>query len=462
MNITAQRSPELTRRAAARLPSDGADWRYHAGMAESEFTPVAGNGLLDRRLFLTRILAFGAIAPTVHATVPDEPWMKTPGAPFTNYGSPSAYERGVVRWISATDRAPGNGVSWSPLHELDGIVTPSGLHFERHHNGVPQIDPARHRLIVNGAVEHALEFSVESLLRYPRVSRFLVVECGGNSNAGWREKPIQTSAGYFHGLVSCSEWTGVPLRLLLDEAGVSAGADWIIAEGADAFGMTISLPLTKARDDCLLALLQNGERLRPEQGYPLRLLVPGWEGVLNVKWLRTLTLAREPVMARNETARYTELQPDGSARMFTFVNAVKSLLTSPSAGMRLNGAGFYELSGLAWSGRGRVTKVEVSADAGSSWAEAALNEPVLPQCFTRFRLPWHWNGEPCVLQSRATDETGAVQPTRAALVGERGRHGYFHYNAIVSWQVDGDGALTHTYVDVAGAPASADPFDADW
>lgn len=432
-------------------------------MAKSEFTPVAGNGLLDRRLFLTHTLAFGAIAPVAHAAVPDEPWMKTPGAPFTNYGTPSPYEREVVRWIAATEAAPSNGVSWSPLHELDGIVTPSGLHFERHHNGVPQIDPVAHRLLVNGEVEHALTFTVDALLRYPRVSRFLVIECGGNSNAGWHEKPIQTSAGYFHGLVSCSEWTGVPLRLLLDEAGVGAGADWIIAEGADAFGMSISLPLAKAREDCLIALFQNGERLRPEQGYPLRLLVPGWEGVLNVKWLRTLTLAGEPVMARNETARYTELQPDGSARMFTFVMDVKSLITRPSGGMRLVSPGLHELSGLAWSGRGRIARVEVSADGGASWAEAALSDPVLPQCFTRFRLPWQWNGARCVLQSRATDETGAVQPTRAALVGARGRRGYFHYNAIVSWQVDADGVLTHTYVDAPeDAAQSQDPFDADW
>lgn len=437
--------------------------RYDAPMSPPHPTPVAGNGLLDRRLFLTHSLAFATVLPVAQAAVPDEPWMKTPGAPFTNYGAPSPHEREIVRWIFATEGAPSNGVSWSPLHELDGIVTPSGLHFERHHNGVPQIDPARHRLVLNGEVEQVLEFSIDALLRYPRVSRFLVIECGGNSNAGWREKPIQTNAGYFHGLVSCSEWTGVPLRLLLDEAGVKPGADWLVAEGADAFGMTASLPLAKARDDCFLALYQNGERLRPEQGYPLRLLVPGWEGVLNVKWLRTLTLAREPVMARNETARYTELQPDGSARMFTFVMDVKSLLTRPSAGMRLSGPGYYELSGLAWSGRGRIAKVEVSADGGASWAEAALNEPVLPQCFTRFRLPWQWNGEACVLQSRAIDETGAVQPTRADLVAARGRHGYFHYNAIVSWQVAADGALSHVYVDApAEAAPSADPFDADW
>ena len=439
-------------------------------MSRDDLVPVAGNGLLDRRLFLTQALSYGAIATVVdaRAAVPDEPWMKTPGAPFSNYGAPSPHEK-IVRWISATTGVPGNGVSWSPLHELDGIITPSGLHFERHHNGVPQIDPAQHRLVLNGLLERPLSFDLHALLRYPRISRFCVIECGGNSAAGWQQKPIQTAAGYFHGLVSCSEWTGVPLHLLLEEAGVRPGADWIVAEGADAFGMTISLPLAKARDDCLLVLYQNGERLRPEQGYPLRLLVPGWEGVVNVKWLRTLTLSEGPVMARNETSRYTELQPDGSARMFTFVMDVKSLLTSPSAGMHLEGPGYYELSGLAWSGRGRIARVEVSADGGATWADAALNEPVLPQCFTRFRIPWQWDGRPCVLQSRASDDTGALQPTRADLLAHRGRHGYFHYNAIVSWQVDGEGALTHTYVDTpttSQAPragtATGDPFDADW
>jgi sulfane dehydrogenase subunit SoxC len=437
-------------------------------MQRDDVTAVAGNGLLDRRLFLSGALKFSAIAGLAGAgraaaDVPDEPWMRVPGAAFSNYGAPSPHEKAVVRWISATAGAPTNGVSWSPLHELDGILTPSGLHFERHHNGVPQIDPAQHRLLINGDVERPLEFTIDALLRYPRVSRLCVIECGGNSNAGWLQKPIQTAAGYFHGLVSCSEWTGVPLRLVLAEAGLKPAATWLVAEGADAFGMTISVPLAKAQDDCLLALFQNGERLRPEQGYPLRLLVPGWEGVVNVKWLRTLTLSNRPVMARNETARYTELQADGSARMFTHVMDVKSLLTKPSAGMRLDGPGFYELGGLAWSGRGRVTRVEVSADGGASWADAALNEPVLPQCFTRFRVPWHWDGTPCVLQSRATDETGAVQPTRAALLEARGRHGYFHYHAIVSWQVDAEGVLTHTYVDASDAPAAAtDPFDADW
>ncbi len=436
--------------------------------ADDELQPVAGNGLLDRRVFLATVLAAGTATVTepvpaaAATTTESEPWRHMPGAPMRNYGQPSTHERDVIRWVSATPGAPTNGVSWCPLQDLDGIITPNGLHYERHHNGVPAIDPAVHRLVIHGAVERALTFSIDALLRYPRESRLCAIECGGNSNAGWRRKPIQTAVGYFHGLVSCSEWTGVPLRLLLREVGVTADAAWAVAEGADAFGMTVSVPLAKLREDALLALFQNGERIRPEQGYPLRLVVPGYEGVLNVKWLRTLKISREPVMARNETSRYTELQPSGRARMFTFTMAVKSVITAPSAGMRLDGAGYYEISGLAWSGRGRIARVEVSADGGETWAEAALNEPVLPYCFTRFRIPWQWNGRAAVLQSRATDETGEVQPTRATLLATRGRHGYFHYNAIVSWAVAPGGAIEHTYVDADPDSDADDPFDDDW
>jgi sulfane dehydrogenase subunit SoxC len=369
-----------------------------------------------------------------------------------------------VRWISAPPEAPQNGISWTPLHELDGILTPTGLHFERHHNGVPDIDPALHRLVIHGLVDRPLAFDIPTLKRYPRISRILALECGGNSNAGWNPQPIQTPAGYFHGLASCSEWTGVPLSLLLTEAGLKPAATWMVAEGADAFGMTLSLPCTKLMDDCFLALFQNGEPLRPEQGYPLRLIVPGWEGVTHVKWLRSLQATAAPVMARNETARYTELQPNGRARMFTFVLDAKSLLTSPSHGTQLAAHGVYELSGLAWSGRGRITEVEVSADGGVSWAAAALGDPVLPQAFTRFRIPWHWHGQEAVLQSRATDETGYRQPARAALLAARGRHGYFHYNAIVSWAVDQHGRVSHAYADPPRAVPTAppDPMDAPW
>ncbi|WP_434130172.1 sulfite dehydrogenase [Methylocaldum sp. GT1BB] len=411
--------------------------------------PVAGGGLLDRRLFLKKGLAFGAGAALVghmrQGLAEEPPWMKTPGEPFTNYGRPSPHEKEAIRWISANSGAPGNGISWTPLHKLEGIVTPNGLHFERHHNGVPQIDPHQHRLLIHGLVENPLSFGIEDLLRYPMVSRLCFVECGGNSNAGWHEEPIQTPVGYFHGLASCSEWTGVPLAVILDEAGLRPDARWLIAEGADAAAMNISIPVEKAMDDAILALYQNGERLRPENGYPLRLILPGWEAVLSVKWLRRLQVANQPVMARNETAKYTELLPSGKARQFTFVMDAKSIITFPSPGQHLRGPGLYRISGLAWSGRGRIKRVDISADGGRSWAEAALQEPVLPQCFTRFRLPWRWDGSPLVLKSRAVDETGYVQPERRALIAERGRHGYFHYNAIVSWAVAADGTVSHVY-----------------
>jgi len=417
--------------------------------ASDDLQPVADGGLLDRRLFLRQGLGFSALAfagQNALASEFDRPaWMLKPGSPFSNYGSPSPLEKEAIRWVSANPAVPGNGVSWTPLHKLAGTVTPSGLHFERHHNGVPQIDPAQHRLLVHGLVKNPFFLSMDKLARYPMVSRFAFIECGGNSNTGWHEEPTQAAAGNLHGLVSNSEWTGVPLSILLEEAGLQAQARWLVAEGADAAAMDVSIPLDKAMDDVILALYQNGEHIRPENGYPLRLLVPGYEGVTNVKWLRRLEATEQPAMARNETAKYTELQPDGKARQFTFIMEAKSLITQPSPGHRLQGAGLYQISGLAWSGRGKISKVEVSADGGKTWGLAELQEPVLAQAFTRFRIPWRWNGGDTVLISRAIDETGAVQPERAKLVAERGRNGYFHYNAQVAWAVSTDGSLRHVY-----------------
>lgn len=427
-------------------------------LTDADLKPVAGGGLLDRRLLLKGGIVLASAqaaasslsaADTKGASPPpdpsDPPWLHRTGGPFTGYGTPSKFEKYVVRNIGGNRTPAGDGVSWTPLEDLEGIVTPSGLHFERHHDGVPDIDPALHRLVIHGLVRKPLEFKIDDLLRYPMQSRFLFIECGGNSNAGWHSEPIQRPVGAFHGLVSCSEWTGVPLSILLDEAGVDPAASWVIAEGADAGLLNVSLPLSKLTDDAMLGLYQNGERLRPENGYPLRLIVPGWEGITNVKWLRRLHVADQPAMTRNETAKYTELLPSGKARMFTFVMDAKSLITSPSPGQKMYGPNVYEIRGLAWSGRGKIAKVEVSADGGKTWAEAHLQDPVLAQCFTRFRAPWAWDGKPAVLKSRATDETGYVQPERDVLVKERGREGYFHYNAIVCWAVDEDGEITHVY-----------------
>lgn len=410
---------------------------------------VAAGGLLDRRLFLRQGLGLGALAVIGGESLASEferpAWMTHPGEPFSNYGQPSPFEKEAIRLVSSNPAAPGNGVSWTPLHKLAGTITPSGLHFERHHNGVPRIDPSLHRLLVHGLVNKPIFLDMDKLVRYPMVSRVCFLECGGNSNAGWREEPTQAAAGHLHGLVSCSEWTGVPLAIVLDEAGLQPQARWLVAEGADAAAMNVSIPLEKAMDDAILAIYQNGEHLRPENGYPLRLVLPGYEGVTQVKWLRRLEVADQPAMARNETAKYTELMPDGKARQFTFVMEAKSLITHPSPGHRLQGPGLYQISGLAWSGRGRISKVEVTADGGKTWAEAELQEPVLSKSFTRFRIPWRWDGSKAVLKSRAVDETGYVQPERSRLIAERGRNGYFHYNAQVAWAVEPEGVLSHVY-----------------
>jgi sulfane dehydrogenase subunit SoxC len=410
---------------------------------------VAGGGLLDRRLFLRQSFSLGGLAllgPEALAREFDRPaWMMKPGQPLSNYGQPSPHEKAAIRWISANPAAAGNGVSWTPLHKLAGTITPSGLHFERHHNGVPAIDPAKHRLLVHGLVKNPIFLDMDKLARYPMVSRICFIECGGNSNTGWHEEPMQAAAGNLHGLVSCSEWTGVPLSTVIEEAGLQPQARWLVAEGADAAAMQVSIPVEKAMDDALLALYQNGEAIRPENGYPLRLLLPGWEGVTNVKWLRRLEATDQPAMARNETAKYTELMPDGKARQFSFLMECKSLITQPSPGYRMQGPGLYQIEGLAWSGRGKIKKVEVSADGGKTWAEAQLQEPILSKSFARFRVPWHWNGAPAILISRAVDDTGYVQPERGKLIAERGRNSYFHYNAQVAWAVAQDGSLSHVY-----------------
>lgn len=431
---------------------------------------VAGNGLLDRRLLLKSglSLAVAGISSTVAEASADADsdarpeWMRRPGAAFSHYGKPSAYEEDVVRYPATNSQVDGNGSSWTPLHAMEGMITPNGLHFERHHNGVPQIEPTKHELLVHGMLEKAAFFTIDDLLRYPMRSQICFLECGGNSNAAYNKRPVGASVGYFHGLASCAEWTGVPLAVVLEEVGVDKAASWLIAEGADAFAMNISIPMEKAMDDAILALYQNGERLRPENGYPLRLILPGWEGVMNVKWLRRLTATDGPVMARNETARYTELLPSGKANMFSTVIQAKSLITSPSSGMHMGKPGLYQISGLAWSGRGKVSRVEVSADGGKSWADAALEAPVLAKSFTRFRLPWLWNGTKSVLKSRVTDESGYRQPERDEFIREKGRHGFFHYNAIVSWQVASDGEVTHIYDEQTDTDTGFPDLDADW
>jgi sulfane dehydrogenase subunit SoxC len=358
---------------------------------------------------------------------------RVPGAPPSGYGDRSPFEK--------AQRLAGPSSSLTPLQDLHGIVTPSALHFERHHNGVPRIDPRRHKLLVHGLVARPLTFTLEDLKRLPAVSRLAFIECSGNSAGEWRHPRGQT-AQQTHGLMSTSEWTGVPLVTILREAGLKPEATWMLAEGSDAAAMTRSIPLEPILGEALLCYAQNGEPLRPEQGYPIRLLLPGWEGNTCIKWLRRLKLGRQPFMTREETSHYTDLMPDGKARQFTMVMEAKSVITTPSGGGRLT-PGFVEIRGLAWSGRGRVTNVEVSTDGGTAWQAATLQEPILPKCHTLFRFAWHWRGGEAILQSRCTDETRYVQPTRDALVAVRGVNSVYHYNAIQSWKVATDGSISN-------------------
>ena len=390
----------------------------------------------NRRRFLKNgagvgaaLLAGRAAAPQSNdQPAPDDP-TQVQGSPVRAYGERSRFEK-IVR------KAQGNSSS-TPLQDLTGIITPSSLHFERHHAGVPDIDPRRHRLLIHGMVDRPLILTMDELKRFPSVSRIYVMECSGN---GFRRKGAPTVQDA-HGLVSCAEWTGVSLGLLLREAGVRQGASWIVAEGADAAKMTRSIPLPKAMNDVLLAYGQNGEALRPEQGYPLRLFVPGWEGNISIKWLRRIKVVDQPYMTREETSKYTDLMPDGKARQFTFEMDPKSLITFPSGGHKLPSAGFYEISGLAWSGRGAIRRVEVSVDGGRSWQDAELQSPVLPIAFTRFRFDWKWDGSEAVIQSRCTDERGDVQPMIEDLVKARGTNWGYHFNAIQGWRIGADGSV---------------------
>jgi sulfane dehydrogenase subunit SoxC len=414
----------------------------------SEQVPAAGNGLLDRRYFLKCGGALaGATLLTAKAGAAREPWMTVPGTGMSESGLPSRYESHLKRGnVGSQPGTTGAGSSRTPLEHLDGIITPSRLHFERHHSGIPDIDPDRHRLVIHGLVERPLKFSLDALSRYPTVSRIQFLECSGNSGAMIAPEPLQGPASQIHGLVSASEWGGVPLSALLDDVGIRPEARWVIADGADAAMMSRSVPLDKILDDAIVALYQNGEPLRPSNGYPVRLFLPGWEGNMCVKWLRTLKLTDRPAMTKDETSKYSDLRDDGIAELFTFPMGVKSLITSPSPGLSLGPAGVYQVSGIAWSGGGRIRRVEVSADGGRSWADAALDEHVLPKCLTRFRSPWRWNGGPAVLMSRAIDESGSVQPTRPAVLEGRATNSFYHFNGIQAWQVGADGEVRNVYV----------------
>jgi sulfane dehydrogenase subunit SoxC len=424
--------------------------------------PVAGNGLLHRRALLGSGIVFaGALgtgatltgAAAEPLTEPD--WSLYPGAVTPVLQTPSKYEKDVVRNLSNPKGEPRTQHARTPHQALNGTITPNSLHFTILHSGIPDIDPAQHRLVIHGMVKQPLEFTVEDLLRYPMVTRKAFVECGGNSAPMFSNEPVQAPVGLLHGLVSCAEWTGVPLSILLDEAGADPNAKWMLAEGADSLAVSRSVPMKKAYDDAMVALYQNGERIMPGNGYPMRLLLPGYEGNMNTKFLRRIKVIDQPAMTYYETRNYSALLPDGKAYRFYFVNEVKSFITRPSFGMALKGPGFYEISGIAYSGSGAITKVLVSADGGKSWGEAAIDGPVSPKAFTRFRMPWRWDGGPAVLTSRAWDDSGAMQPLRADFVAIRGEtltpvksalaFANQHYNSLTSWGIDGKGEIKHVY-----------------
>ncbi len=364
------------------------------------------------------------------------------GGTMRAYGDRALKEK-AVRTVREATASAGSGSSRTPLQDLYGTITPSSLHFERHHSGVPDLDSATHEVTVHGLVERPLVFSMAALRRFPSVSRTHFLECAGNG-AGEQQGNPAPDLQRSHGLLSCTEWTGVPLKLVLAEAGLKPEAAWMIAEGADAARMARSIPIAKALDDALLAYGQNGEALRPEQGYPVRLLLPGWEGNVNVKWLHRLLLAAEPAWSAKETGSYTDLMANGKSQIFTFEMEARSVITFPSGGQELGGgAGTYEISGLAWSGRGKITDVEVSTDGGRSWTKAELQAPVLSKSLTRFCHAWQWDGNEAWIQSRCVDETGYLQPTREALVAARGLNSVYHYHAIKAWRVLADGSVSH-------------------
>ena len=332
--------------------------------------------------------------------------------------------------------------SRTPLHELRGIITPADLHFERHHGGIPTIDPERYSLLIHGMVERPMTFTLRDLKRFPAASRLCFVECAGNGGAAYNRSPRpEASPQQIDGLLSTSEWTGVALATLLREVGVRPGATWLLAEGGDAAVMARSVPLEKAWDDAMIAYGQNGEAIRPEQGYPARLLLPGWEGNAQVKWIRRIEVSDGPFMTRDETSKYTDPLADGTARQFSLVMDAKSTITFPTFPYVLPERGWWEISGLAWSGRGRVTRVDVSTDGGRTWQPAELQEPVLSKCTTRFRHLWNWDGRGTTLMSRAVDETGYTQPDLQTLMAVRGEGSAYHYNSIRPWKVESDGRV---------------------
>ena len=376
------------------------------------------------------------------AIIDKQPWSQFLGAGVDEapYGMPSKFEAHVRRqdvpWLTAD---PVSSINFTPLHELDGIITPNGLCFERHHSGVAEVDPAEHRLMINGLVDRPLVFTMEDLMRFPRENHVYFLECAANSGMEWAGAQLN-GCQFTHGMIHNVMYTGIPLRLILEEAGIKASGKWLLPEGADAAGMTRSIPIEKAMDDCLVAFKMNGEALRPEQGYPIRLVVPGWEGNMWVKWLRRIEVGDQPWHHREETSKYTDLLANGQARRFTWEMDAKSVITSPSPQMPITqGPGPLVISGVAWSGRGTIPRVDVTTDGGVSWQEARMSGPSLDKSMHRFYLDINWDGNPMLLQSRAHDSTGYVQPTKDQLRAIRGENSIYHNNGIQTWAINENG-----------------------
>jgi sulfane dehydrogenase subunit SoxC len=403
------------------------------GFIKKSFLAAVGVVTADR--------AFSAPDPAI-VNLPEH--SKTLGKPVASrpYGAPSIYETSLQRRESpGLTRVSAASVSFAPLQSLFGIITPSGLHFERHHQGWHEVDPTQHRLMVHGLVDNPKIYTMDDLMRLPSVSRLHFIECGANSAMEWGNVAVP-SVQYTHGMLSCSEFTGVPLSVLLDHVGFDqANGKFVLAEGSDGSSMTRTIAIDRALDDVLVVWGMNGEMLRPENGYPLRLVVPGVQGVSSVKWLRRIEVGDQKWGTKDESVHYVDLMPDGMHRQYTSVQECKSVVTTPSGGQVLLDKGFYNITGLAWSGRGKVTKVDVSVDGGNTWRAARLESPVLTKSLTRFNMDWVWDGKPTIIQSRAIDETGYVQPQINQLREVRGTRSIYHNNAIQSWLVSETGEV---------------------
>lgn len=409
-----------------------------------------------RKAFVTASAAM-AVPAVARAAVEGDPailelpqWSTTLGLPVAAnpYGMPSQYERGLQRRESpGLTRVGGSSVAFTPLQGLFGIITPSGLHFERHHQGWHDIDPSKHRLMINGLVKTNAVFTMDDIMRLPSVSRIHFIECGANTGMEWGNVAVPT-VQYSHGMLSCAEFTGVPLKEILDMCGADYKTGrFVLAEGADGSSMTRTIPMEMIESgEVLVAYGMNGEMLRPENGYPLRLVVPGVQGVSWVKWLRRIEVGDKPWGAKDEAVHYIDLMPDGQHRQYTSIQECKSVITTPSGGQLLLDKGFYNVSGMAWSGRGKITRVDVSTDGGINWRQARLETPVLSKAITRFNIDWVWDGKPAILQSRAVDETGYVQPSYGQLRAARGTKSIYHNNAIQSWKVVESGEVSNVQV----------------